>query len=55
MGRGRQEEEPETGKRKRRRGVNEEWTVREKEKDRQEGRVDIRIMYANGAKSIYST
>ena len=41
MGRGRQEEEPETGKRKRRRGVNEEWTVREKEKDRQEGRVDI--------------
>ena len=41
MGRGRQEEEPETGKRKRRRGVNEEWTVREKEKERQEGRVDI--------------
>ena len=41
MGRGRQEEEPETGKKKRRRGVNEEWTVREKGKERQEGGVDI--------------
>ena len=41
MGRGRQEEEPETGKKKRRRGVNEEWTVREKGEERQEGRADI--------------
>ena len=40
MGRGGQEEEPETGKKKRRRGVNEEWTVRERESERQEGRVD---------------
>ena len=40
LGRGGQEEEPETGKKKRRRGVNEEWTVRERESERQEGRVD---------------